>query len=286
MTITQLYELKTVREKALNDYPTMISAHARSHLNLMLTTVLQPRCALCNENHRLPDRLCHACKVSIASTHRNALNEALSGCRISPYQRQKTREKNHSDLTEAQRQHENLSALDTVVAAFDYQGAIPELITRWKYQGMIELTDYIAGLIAERAAIGALSMPDHNLVTVVPSHWQRRLARGFDPVWLLANALAKRSVIDKPLSTLKPSRRMPYQHLKRIDERHIDADHFLAKGRVCGKKILLLDDVITSGSTLNAAAIALKSVGAQSISGFTIALAKTSAIALDEIAEK
>ena len=151
---------------------------------------------------------------------------------------------------------------------------------------MIELTNYIAELVAELTARGKLSMPDHNLVTLIPSHWQRRLTRGFDPVWLLANALAKKGVIDKPLSTLKVSRMMPYQHLKRLDERHTDPDHFQATESVFGKKILLLDDVVTSGSTLNAAATALRRAGAQSISGFTIALAKATSIAPDEIAEK
>ena len=151
---------------------------------------------------------------------------------------------------------------------------------------MIELTDYIAELVAELTAKGKLSMPDHDLVTVIPSHWQRRLTRGFDPVWLLANALDKKGVVDRPLSTLKASKRMPYQHLKRLDERHISSDHFQATKSVFGKKILLLDDVITSGSTLNAAATALRGAGAQSISGFTIALARTSPTALDEIAEK
>ena len=129
-------------------------------------------------------------------------------------------------------------------------------------------------------------MPDHDLVTVIPSHWQRRLTRGFDPVWLLANALAKKGVIEKPLSTLKASRRMPYQHLKHLNERFIDPDHFQARESVFGKKILLLDDVVTSGSTLNAAAAALRHADAQSISGFTVALAKTTSIAPDEIAEK
>ena len=129
-------------------------------------------------------------------------------------------------------------------------------------------------------------MPDHNLVTVIPSHWQRRLTRGFDPVWLLANALARKGVIEKPLTTLKASRMRPYQHLKHPNERHIDPDHFQATESVFGKDILLLDDVVTSGSTLNAAAPALRRAGAQSISGFTIALAKTTSIAPDEIAEK
>ena len=264
----------------------MTSALARSHLNLVLTTVLEPRCALCDEHHRLPDRLCSACKISIASAEREGFAGDLSVSSIGPYQRSGLVNRTFSRYNEQQQQSKNLGALDTVVSAFNYQGAVPDLITRWKYQGMIELTDYIARLVAELTAKGKLSIPDHNLVTVIPSHWQRRLTRGFDPVWLLANALAKKGVVDRPLSTLKASRRMPYQHLKRLDERHISSDHFQTTESVFGKKILLLDDVVTSGSTLNAAAAALRSAGAQSINGFTVAVAQTTSIALDEIAEK
>ena len=264
----------------------MQSSLVRSFGIKILTTVLQPRCALCDEHHRLPDRLCSACKISIASAEREGFAGGLSVSSVGPYQRPGLANRTLSRESEQQGQNKDLGALGTVVSAFNYQGAVPDLITRWKYQGMIELTDYIAELVAELTAKGKLSMPDHNLVTVIPSHWQRRLTRGFDPVWLLANALAKKGVVDRPLSTLKASRRMPYQHLKRLDERHISSDHFQVTESVFGKEILLFDDVVTSGSTLNAAAAALRRAGAQSISGFTIALAKTTSIAPDEIAEK
>ena len=264
----------------------MQSSLVRSYGIKILTTVLHPRCALCDEHHRLPDRLCSACKISIAYAEREGFADGLIVSSVGSAQRSGFANKKRSRDSEEQHKSKDVGALDTVVSAFNYQGVIPNLITRWKYQGMIELTDYIAELVAELTAKGKLSMPDHNLVTVIPSHWQRRLTRGFDPVWLLANALAKKGVIDKPLSTLKATRRMPYQHLKRLNERHISSDHFQATESVFAKKILLIDDVITSGSTLNAAATALRRAGAQSVNGFTVALARTTSIALDEIAEK
>ena len=266
----------------------MRSDQAHHYLNRILTTVLQPRCALCDENHGLPDRLCPACKISIASAERERFEDSLRASAAIPRQRQAVSSVVRSSRAGAERQGQgqNLAILDTVISAFNYQSAVPELITRWKYQGMIELTDYMAALVTELIAKGKLSMPDYNLVTVIPSHWRRRLTRGFDPVWLLANALARKGVIDKPVSTLKQSRGMPYQHLKRLNARRIDPDQFRATERVFGKKVLIIDDVITSGATLNAAAVALKTAGAQSISGFTFATANTKSIARDEIAEK
>ena len=151
----------------------MQSNLVRSYGIKILTTVLQPRCALCDEHHRLPDRLCSACKISIASAEREGFAGVLSVGSIGPYQRSGLVNRTFSRCNEQQQQSKNLGALDTVVSAFNYQGAVPDLITRWKYQGMIELTDYIAKLVAELTAKGKLSMPDHDLVTVIPSHWQR-----------------------------------------------------------------------------------------------------------------
>ena len=264
----------------------MTSAYPRAWMNRILTTLLQPRCALCDENHRLADRVCSACKMSIANAERVNIDESLRTGPESPSQRQKASRVVVPSRAGTEPHNNNLGTLDTVVSAFNYQGVIPNLITRWKYQGMIELTDYMAERVAGLHEKGKLSIPDYNLVTVIPSHWRRRLTRGFDPVWLLANALARKGVIDTPLSTLKHSRGMPYQHLKHLDSRHIDPDHFLVTQRVLGTKILLVDDVVTSGATLNAAAVALRKAGAQSVSGFTIAFANAKSIALDEIAER
>ena len=154
MTITQSYELETVSSDTFNDYLVMTSALARSYLNLVLTTVLKPRCALCDEHHRLPDRLCSACKISIASAEGEGFAGGLSVSSIGPYQRSGLVNRTFSRYNEQQQQSKNLGALDTVISAFNYQGAIPDFITRWKYQGMIELTNYFAELVAELAARG------------------------------------------------------------------------------------------------------------------------------------
>ena len=127
----------------------MQSSLVRSYGIKILTTVLQPRCALCDENHGLPDRLCSACKTSIASAERETFDQDLStGMDTLSQQREFYRSARLSQ-PELQYRRKNLAVLDTVVSAFNYQGAIPDLITRWKYQGMIELTDYIAKLVAE-----------------------------------------------------------------------------------------------------------------------------------------
>ena len=242
---------------------------AQDVITLILTTVLQPRCALCDQNHRLPDRLCPACKISVS----NALS-----LHFAPHSNIHSMSRSHSNVfpreilgrgIPAPNHLENIEGLNGRVSVFNYQGAIAELVTRWKYRGMIELTGYIADLIYADCP----RLPEHDIVTVIPSHWQRRFIRGFDPVWLLANALTKKHLIRKPTSLLQAREHLPFQHLKRFDQRHIPSSHFRVMKDVYKKRVIVLDDVVTSGSTLNAAAIALKKASAESVYGFTLASA-------------
>ena len=60
----------------------------------------------------------------------------------------------------------NKRALEGLSSAFYYQGAAADLGTRWKYRSMIELTNYIAGLITD----ALMAPPDYDIVTAIPSH--------------------------------------------------------------------------------------------------------------------
>ena len=250
-------ELTTILSSATFSVPTHVKTQKlRSHAHRVLTTVLQPKCALCDGHHCSADKLCDSCKSAILALRKPGTNylsiRTESGIKTPLY------------------------AMEGLSSAFYYKGAVAELITRWKYRSMIELTDYIAGLITD----ASIAPPNHDIVTVIPSHWKRRLTRGFDPVWLLANALMKHGVISRPTLILKPRRKLPYQHLKHRHERHIASSHFQVNKDVLAQRVLILDDVVTTGSTLNAAALALKDAGAKSVCGFTIASAEREPIAL------
>jgi predicted amidophosphoribosyltransferase len=147
---------------------------------------------------------------------------------------------------------------------------VPDLLIRWKYDGMVELTKVIASWVANHSQIST----SYDLATIVPCHWRRRLTRGFDHMWLLANALAKTGLIHPPTKTLKHSKPLPFLHLQEAADRHIDPDHFHTVCSVKGKRILIIDDVITSGTTLRAAAAALKRDGAAEVSALTVATAR------------
>ena len=164
----------------------------------------------------------------------------------------------------------NAAGIRQLQSIFFYRDVVPDLLIRWKYDGMIELTNLIASWVANHCQISA----SYDLATIVPCHWRRRLTRGFDHMWLLANALAKIGLIEPPTKTLKHSKPLPFLHLQEAADRHIDPDHFHTVCSVKGKRILIIDDVITSGTTLKAAAAALKRDGAAEVSALTVATAR------------
>lgn len=81
-------------------------------------------------------------------------------------------------------------------------------------------------------------------------------------------------MIEPPTKTLMHSKPLPFLHLQGASDRHIDPDHFRTVCSIKGKRILIIDDVITSGATLRAAAAALKRNGAVEVSALTVATAR------------
>ena len=164
----------------------------------------------------------------------------------------------------------NAAGIRQLQSIFFYRDVVPDLLIRWKYDGMIELTNLIASWVANHCQIS----DSYDLATIVPCHWRRRLIRGFDHMWLLANALAKTGLIEAPTKTLTHSKPLPFLHLQAASDRHIDPDHFRTVCSVKGKRILIIDDVVTSGATLGAAAAALNCNGAVEVNALTVATAR------------
>ena len=226
-----------------------------------LATILVPQCACCRQAHHLPSRLCTACLASLR----------LSLCPRS-LRLPRDLQGNHAKIGDhiAISEPRDIAGISHLQSIFFYRGVVPDLLIRWKYDGMVELTNLIASWVAHHCEIS----PSYDLATVIPCHWRRRLTRGFDHIWLLANALAKTGLIEPPTKTLKHSKALPFLHLQAASDRHIDPDHFRTVCSVKGKRILIIDDVITSGTTLRAAAEALKRKGAVDVSALTVATAR------------
>ena len=154
-----------------------------------------------------------------------------------------------------------------------YEGSLRSLIHLFKYSGMKPLARPLAAYL-ERA----IPVDEHfDAIVAVPLHWRKRWSRGFNQAELLARHVAKHRGIPV-LNALRRKRATATQAgLANAGRRRNVAGAFVVRAgtkpdpRLAGKKILLIDDVMTTGATASACASALKRGGATSISLVTLA---------------
>jgi ComF family protein len=157
-------------------------------------------------------------------------------------------------------------------AVFDYGGAVATAIARFKYAGRSDLAARFAGVMA-----GAADREHHRaieLVVPVPLHPSRLVERGFDQAALLALPVARRWGIPcAPRALLRTRPTPPQASLDRAARAANVADAFRCAlpEKVRGRRILLVDDVRTTGATLGACVDALDRAGAREVRTLVLA---------------
>ncbi|MDI6756753.1 MAG: ComF family protein [Endomicrobiia bacterium] len=163
----------------------------------------------------------------------------------------------------------NASAYCGVRAAAVYDGILSELIIKFKYQNAERLAAFFASLLFEAyGRYPEISSPD--VVAPVPLHPFRRFTRGYNQSDLIARGFARMSGLNYRESLLRRAYSTPQQAKLSAAERRKNVAGAFAVGRrsldsVKGKKILIIDDVMTTGSTLDACARALMDAGAAEV---------------------
>jgi ComF family protein len=156
-----------------------------------------------------------------------------------------------------------------------YDGALARALVMLKYEEIEPLGKWFANRLAELVRSESERMAADAIVPV-PLHRLRRRERGFNQVDLIGRPLAKRLHVPYLPVLLMRSRARPEKHLLRTEERWEAVRGAFAirrGGRVDNLRILLLDDVMTTGATLDACARALREAGAKSVVGLTVARA-------------
>jgi ComF family protein len=104
-----------------------------------------------------------------------------------------------------------------------------------------------------------------DLVLPIPQHWQQRLVRHFNPAWIIAEELARALSIPCNPHVLRKSRRSRPQKRVSLARRAENQQNSFAISNsedIAGRRVLLVDDVLTTGATCSEAARMLLRAGA------------------------
>ncbi len=158
-------------------------------------------------------------------------------------------------------------------AAALHEGAIRDLIHRLKYDGKVQVRRPLALLVAERLA-GFAAHASSDLLLPVPLHVKRIRERGFNQAILLGELLAREWRIPFERSLLRRIRWTEPQVNLAAAERAANVRGAFAVGdpaNVKGRRVMLVDDVLTTGSTVSECSRVLRMAGALEVFVVTVA---------------
>ena len=160
-------------------------------------------------------------------------------------------------------------SFDAAYSYGSYEGSLRELVRLFKYSQVETLAKPFGRLMVR-------AIPSHqrfDAVVPMPMHWYRRWKRGFNQAELLAAPVARAYGL-RVSHHLRRVRLGKVQAGLNATERRnnlLNAFRVRQADRIRGKRVLLIDDVLTTGATLHAAAGALKAAGAAYVGALTLA---------------
>ena len=221
-------------------------------LSYLIDLLMPPRCASCRLTgawlcdtcrrriRRLEEPLCRRCGAELESPR------AGCGCRG------------------------RLRALTRLRSAVAYEGPVEPIVQRFKYQGWRRLAEPLAILLAERLVVEGLAA---STLVPVPLHPRRQRERGFNQAELLVSELARRlDLRAAPGRLVRVRHTVPQVGKDRIHRWENVRDAFAWAGPpLRGRPLMVVDDVATTGATLEACAAALRAAGSGPVIGVTVA---------------
>jgi ComF family protein len=165
---------------------------------------------------------------------------------------------------------------DAAFAALHYQAPVDRLVTGLKFHGQLPLARVLGGLLAERLAahLAARDDPPPALLLPVPLHPTRLRRRGFNQALEMAREVAAR--LDLPVDhqacrRIRPT--APQTDLPAGERRRNVRNAFAAPSPLPARHVAILDDVVTTGHTVDEVTRALQRAGAQRVEVWALARA-------------
>jgi len=158
-------------------------------------------------------------------------------------------------------------------AALTYRDAARRVVLSFKHADRLDLAPACAAWMVQA---GQDILSDDTLIVPVPAHWSRLVKRRYNQAVELSRGIARKTGLDFAPDALRRTKRTPTQDGKTVEERFANlhgAIEVSSKGlkRVRGRKICLVDDVMTSGATLSVATNVLYEAGAEQVCTLVLA---------------
>lgn len=169
--------------------------------------------------------------------------------------------------------HQRQRAVDRLLVLWDYAPPLVSVIHGLKFGGLQYLGEELAQRAHESVAAVEESTGSFDLVVAVPLHWRRSLRRGFNQAAAIAEPLAKRMgcPCGRPLRRVRrTARQTGLQRAQRLKNPRL-AFRVRPRADVLGQRILLVDDVVTTGATLEACGRVLRRAGARRVDALAVA---------------
>ena len=218
----------------------------------ILNLLFPPRCVGCKKRGawfcaaclavvpRIVPPLCHRCGEPLARP-----GDLCYNCRREPLQ------------------------IDGIRSVALFEGPLRQAVHHLKYNGQRDLASSLGSLLAEYWRENRLPA---DVLVPVPLHASRQRERGYNQAALLAQELAAAASLPMIEGCLVRTRQTASQTTLSGAERKVNVREAFAcvDGRLAGRQVLLLDDVCTTGATLEACAIACRQAGARSVWALTL----------------
>ncbi len=204
----------------------------------LLDLIYPPKCAFCRRLVRNSRMLCVNCEQNL------------------PY-------------TEKEMQRQSISSLAVCLSPLYYTGDVRQSLHRYKFHGAAAYYRVYAEMMA--ACLDEQGL-EADLITWVPLSRKRLRQRGYDQARLLAEEIARLRNLPCEKTLEKIRNNPPQSGTPDAPERQKNVRGvYRAVTSFAGEHVLLIDDIVTTGATLSEAAKVLLSVGAEQVSGLTLA---------------
>jgi competence protein ComFC len=242
----------------------MIALRKFEPLEAAVSLLYPSVCTICGGNVRAGDYLCNQCEAKVARI-------------VAPFC-QKCSEPFEGSITSeficANCAHRTIH-FDAAVSAYRGRGIVRQIIHEFKYGRQIHLRHLVARWLHAALDDQRLRGSQFDIIVPVPLHATRQRERGFNQASLLATLLsAQTAVRSKPvLERIRyTTTQTALDRSERMENLH-NAFRLRKNADVRGLRVLLIDDVLTTGSTLSECARVLKRAGALSVHAATAARA-------------